>query len=82
MDYVRQNGQSRLVDQPSLRPTRKVIGGAAIGIPAGILLIWVAETFILPFVGYHEPIPNDVAAAIGSILSFVASYFLREQETG
>ena len=69
-----------LTNQPTLKPTRKVLGGAAIGVPAGILLIWILEAFVLPTFGYNEPIPGDVAAATGSLLSFAASYLMKENE--
>jgi len=68
---------SELVKQPTLMPTRKVTGGAVIGIPGGIVVVWVLETFVLPATAV--PIPGEVAAAIGSILSFAAAYFVRER---
>ena len=64
-----------LVNQPTGAPTRKVGAGAVIGIPSGIILVWLLNTFA----GLPEPIPGEVAAAIGSILSFTASYFVRER---
>jgi hypothetical protein len=74
---------TELVKQPSANPTRKVAGGAVIGIPAGIVLVWVLNTFIFPFISpdVANPItvPGEVAAAIGSILSFLASYFVKER---
>ena len=72
-----------LVKQPTLAPTRKVTGGAAIGIPSGIVLVYILNTFLMPLVspagGDPVTIPGEVAAAIGSILSFIASYFVKER---
>jgi hypothetical protein len=68
---------ARLVNQASAMPTRKVTGGAVIGIPAGIVIVWVLESFVLS--PNAIPIPGEVSAAIGSILSFVAAYFVRER---
>lgn len=68
-----------LMKQPSAVPTRKVAGGAVIGIPAGIILVWVLERFVLPSTAV--PIPGEVASAIGSILSFLVAYFVRERAT-
>lgn len=64
-------------------PTRKVTGGAVIGIPAGVLLVWILNTLVLPAASpdIANPIiiPGPVRSAIGSILSFIASYFVRER---
>jgi hypothetical protein len=81
MTRLMKDSSVRLVDQPSLEPTRKVTGGAVVGIPTGIVLVWVLETFVLPALGYNNPIPGEVAVAIGSILSFIASYFIKERAT-
>lgn len=64
---------SPLVNQPSAKPTRKVTGGAVIGIPVGVILVWILERLGV------GPIPGEVAAATGSILSFLAAYFLKER---
>lgn len=68
---------AKLVNQPSSMPTRKVTGGAIIGIPGGIILVWVLEKFILP--PNAVPIPGEVASAMGSLLSVIAAYFVRER---
>lgn len=65
-----------VVNQPSLKPIRKVAGGAVIGIPAGVVLVWVLQNFILP---QGTTIPGEVSAAIGSILTFIAAYFVKER---
>ncbi|MCH7761804.1 hypothetical protein IIA15_10475 [candidate division TA06 bacterium] len=67
-----------LVNQPSAKPTRKVTAGAVIGIPVGVVLVWVLDAFVLPNVGYGDKVPGEVAVAIGSMLSFIASYFVKE----
>ena len=64
-----------LVKQPTGAPTRKVTAGAVIGIPSGIILVLLLDTFA----GLPEPVPGEVAAAIGSILSVIASYFVKER---
>lgn len=58
------------------RPSRKVTHGAVIGMPAGVVLVWVLQTFILPEAAV--PIPSEVSVAMGSIISFIVSYFVRE----
>lgn len=55
-------------------PSRKVGAGAVIGIPVGIVLVWLLSTY------GGAQIPDVVSAAIGSICSFVASYFVRDTE--
>lgn len=63
----------QLVDQKTAAPTRKVSRGAVIGIPSGVILVWLIQTIA------DVSIPGEVAVAIGSVLSFVASYFVRER---
>jgi putative flippase GtrA len=58
--------------QPTLRPTRKVTAAGTIGLPAGVVLVYILEALGV------GPIPIEVAAAIGSITSFIASYFVEE----
>ena len=53
----------------SLIPERKVGGGAAIGVPLGIILVWVVESQ-----GVH--VPTEVATAIGALLTFLAGYLI------
>lgn len=63
------------VNQSTPSPTRKVTGGAVVGIPSGVILVWLIDSFA----GLPQPIPGEVAAAIGSLLSVVASYFVKER---
>jgi hypothetical protein len=44
-----------------------------IGIPAGVILVWILEKLSV------GRIPGEVAAAIGSILSFIGAYFVKER---
>lgn len=60
------------------RPTRKVTHGAVIGMPTGVVLVWVLQTFILP--KEVVPIPGEVSVALGSIISFIVSYFVKETD--
>ena len=74
---------ANLRNQPTSLPTRKVGGGAVIGTPLGVIVVWTLNTFVLPQVpsptGDPVTIPPEIAAAIGSVLSFLASYFVKEQ---
>ncbi len=45
--------------------------GSAVGLPAGIILTWLISSF--------TDVPTEVGAAIGSISSFVAAFFIREK---
>lgn len=62
-----------LVDQATAFPTRKVTAAATVGLPAGVLAAWALELLL------GEPIPAEVAAAIGTLCSFVAAYVTRER---
>jgi len=56
-----------------LVPTRKVGGGIAIGIPLGIIVVWLIQTVA------KMQVPAEVGAAIGSIMSFAASYLIPDK---
>lgn len=58
------------VDQEGLAPTRKVSAATAGG-AAGLVIVFVARQFGLEM----EP---EVAAAITTLLAFVAGYFKKE----
>ena len=62
-----------LVTQKTASPTRKVTAGAAIGIPSGVIVVYLIEQIS------KVSIPGEVAAAIGSVLCFIASYFVKER---
>jgi len=52
----------------------RLAGSTGIGIPAGQIIVWVLETFALA-----EPIPGEVAIAIGSVLVGAIHFFLRRK---
>lgn len=54
-------------------PDRKVsVGAVAIGVPAGIVAAWaIGLTGVV--------VPAEVAAAIGSLISAIAAYFVPNQ---
>jgi hypothetical protein len=59
--------------QASSAPTRKVTIGAATG-AATAIMVWIFNEFdILPG---GKDIPGDIGAAITTLLTFVASYFV------
>jgi hypothetical protein len=43
--------------------------GSALGLPVGIILTWIISKF--------TPAPIEIGAAIGSICSFGAAYFIK-----
>ena len=63
----------KTVDQPSLRPTRKV-RAAGVGGAIGIIAVWVLNMFLA------EPVPSEVASAIATLASVAVAYVTREQE--
>ena len=63
----------KLVNQPSARPSRKVANGAGVGLACGVILVYVVETVI------EQKLPAEVAAAVGTITTALASYFIRER---
>jgi hypothetical protein len=58
-------------------PTRKVGGGAVIGLPAATITIWLATTS-----GLIPTPPSEVAAAWGVICTFAASYMIPDPKPG
>jgi putative flippase GtrA len=61
------------VSQQTFLPNRKVAASATVGLPAGVLAAWVLELVL------GEPVPAEVAAAIGTLCSFAAAYLTRER---
>lgn len=59
------------IDQPTASPTRKVASGAIAGAVAAILIYLVQTIF-------NVVIPAEVASAVTVVLSFLASYFVKE----
>lgn len=58
------------MDQPTLKPTRKV-AAASVSAAAGIVLVFLAGEL-------GHPISPEVAAAVVTLLASVAGYFTRE----
>jgi hypothetical protein len=52
-----------------LVPSGSTLSGAALGIPASIIMVWAADAFG----GIH--VPGEVGAAIGALLSSLVGYF-------
>ena len=50
----------------------RLAASAGIGLPTGQILVWILETFLLA-----EPIPSEVAIAIGSVLTALIHLFVR-----
>jgi len=63
------------VNQPTWAPTRKV-SAAGIGAVVSLVLIWILQTALPDLV-----IPEAIAAAIGSIISFALAYLVPEWGT-
>lgn len=57
------------MEQPTAKPHRKVAAGAVVGLPAGVLVVW-----LLSLAGVD--VPPEPATAIGTLASFVAGYFV------
>jgi len=68
----------RVINQLSATPTRKVTMGIAVGMPTAVVFTWIVNALILPLTGSEIQMPAEVSAAIGSIFSFIASYFVKE----
>jgi hypothetical protein len=59
--------------QENSAPTRKVTIGAATG-AATAIIVWIANEFDLLPGG--KDIPGDIGAALTTLLTFIASYFV------
>jgi hypothetical protein len=55
-------------------PSRKVTVGALAG-ALSVVLVWIANSFFMP---EGKAIPAEVASAITTIISFIASYLIPE----
>lgn len=64
---------TNLVSQPNKLPTRKVAAAATVGLPAGVLIAWALEQLL------GQPVPAEIASAIGTLCSFAAAYMTRER---
>lgn len=51
-----------------IKPSSSTVASAGIGVPAGIVVVWM----IGEFTGAEMPV--EVAAAVGSIVSFLVGY--------
>lgn len=49
-----------------IRPSTSTTVGATLGIPAGIVIVWIIKTFFLP---PDLELPVEVASAIGAIVA-------------
>ena len=57
--------------QPTTSPTTKVVAGGSAGAITVVLLFILAQ--------FHIVVPAEVGSALTVILSFVASYFVKER---
>ena len=60
------------VNQPTAAPTRKVGTGLAIGIPAAVIIAWVAKQA-------GAEMSPEVATAFGGLITQLVSYFTKER---
>lgn len=58
---------------------KELIASQGIGLPAGQIVVWILEAFVLA-----EPIPAQVAIAIGTMLGgifqYIATRYKREKD--
>ena len=59
------------INQPSVTPTTKVAAGGVAG-AITVLLVWILGMF-------NVAVPPEVSSAFTVIISFAASYFVRER---
>lgn len=64
---------TRLKDQPTTVPSRKVTAGSLAGAVTAIL-VWTANDF------FGIEIPADVASAVTVVIAFSTSYLARDKE--
>ena len=53
-------------------PTRKVAAGVGIGMPLAIVIGWILSL-------YEIQMPNEVAVSLGSLLTAIISYIVRDR---
>lgn len=64
-------GNRQSVNQPSIAPTTKVTAGGVAG-ALTVLVVWVLGLL-------HVPVPPEVASALTVVISFVASYLIKQR---
>jgi len=64
--------QGQLYNQPSRRPTRKVLAAAAIGTPIATIVAWALGLF-------NVDVPAEVAAALAALIAAAVGWFTRER---
>lgn len=65
-----------------LKPSVSTVASAGLGIPLGIILVYVVDQ-VLKAAGL-EMLPSEVASALGSVVSILSGYFFvggRAQDT-
>lgn len=62
------------MSEQSKKPTRKVMAGATIGAPLGMVVVWLINVLVP-----EVEVPQEVAAAIGSLFSVAASYVVPDK---
>jgi putative flippase GtrA len=64
-------GNRQSVNQPSIAPTTKVTAGGVAG-ALTVLVVWILGLL-------HVPVPPEVASALTVVISFVASYLIKQR---
>lgn len=63
-------GQSRVAtERRTLAPSATVTGGAAVGTPLAVTLLWYLNSYVLP-----APMPDEVSIAAGALIVSLVSY--------
>lgn len=57
----------------SVKPSVSSVASAGIGIPLGIVVVYVVN--LVMEANSLEPLPSEVASAVGSIVSILSGYF-------
>lgn len=55
--------------RPTAAPARKVTAGG-ISVPLSMVLVYVLDRYVLP-----EPLPVEIATAVGGIVAVLVAYF-------
>lgn len=53
-------------------PSQSVALGASLGAPAAVVIVWLIQAYLLT-----KPMPSEVAAAAGALVTAGISYFFR-----
>lgn len=64
-------GDRQPINQPSMAPSTKVAAGGVAG-ALTVLVVWILGLL-------HVPVPPEVVSALTVIISFIASYFVRQR---